>query len=46
MVLVKISTELPQFASLTNNLGFDQIQHGSSDVYRSDVPQLCNMTFL
>lgn len=41
-----LPTEQPQFAALTNNVGFDQIQHGASNVDRSDVPQLSNMAFL
>lgn len=39
-------TEQPQFAALTNNVGFDQIQHGASYIDRSDVPQLSNLAFL
>ncbi|WP_148685260.1 hypothetical protein [Candidatus Nitrosocosmicus hydrocola] len=41
-----LPTEQPQFAALTNNVGFDQIQHGSSNIDRSDVPQLSNLAFL
>ncbi|TVP40992.1 hypothetical protein [Candidatus Nitrosocosmicus arcticus] len=41
-----LPTEQPQFAALTNNVGFDQVQHGASNVDRSDVPQLSNMAFL
>ncbi len=41
-----LPTEQPQFAALTNNVGFDQIQHGASNIDRSDVPQLSNMAFL
>lgn len=41
-----LPTEQPQFAALTNNVGFNQIQHGASNVDRSDVPQLFNMVFL
>jgi len=41
-----LPTEQPQFAALTNNVGFNQIQHGASNVDRSDVPQLSNMVFL
>jgi len=41
-----LPTEQPQFAALTNNVGFDQIQHGASYVDRSDVPQLSNLAFL
>lgn len=41
-----LPTEQPQFAALTNNVGFNQIQHGASNIDRSDVPQLSNMAFL
>lgn len=41
-----LPTEQPQFAALTNNVGFDQIQHGASYIDRSDVPQLSNLAFL
>lgn len=41
-----LPTEQPQFAALTNNVGFDQIQHGASNIDRSDVPQLSNLAFL
>ena len=34
------------FAEAVNNVGFNQIQHGSSHVDRSDVPQLSNLAFL
>lgn len=33
-------TRQPEFAQMVNNVGLDQIQHGSSHIDRSDVPQL------
>ncbi len=39
-------TQQPEFASSVNNVGFNQIQHGASNIDRSDVPQLSNMAFL
>lgn len=41
-----LPTDTPQFSALTNNVGFNQIQHGASNIDRSDVPQLSNMAFL
>ncbi|MDN5847651.1 MAG: hypothetical protein L0H53_15410, partial [Candidatus Nitrosocosmicus sp.] len=41
-----LPTEQPQFAATTNNVGFNQIQHGASNIDRSDVPQLSNLAFL
>ena len=40
-----LPTEQPQFAALTNDVGFDQIQYGASNIGRSDMPQLSNMAF-
>ncbi len=39
-------TRQPEFVSEVNGVGFDQIQHGASNIDRSDVPQLSNMAFL
>lgn len=41
-----LPTDQPQFSALTNNVGFNQIQHGASYIDRSDVPQLSNLAFL
>lgn len=41
-----LPTTIPGFSQIVNNVGFDQIQHGSSHVDRSDVPQLSNLAFL
>lgn len=39
-------TRQAEFTKLVNNVGFNQIQHGSSHVDRSDVPQLFDNAFL
>src|SRR5215210_7418944 len=39
-------TRQAEFASMVNNVGLNQIQHGSSMVDRSDVPQLYDHAFL
>ena len=39
-------TRQAEFASMVNNVGFNQIQHGASMVDRSDVPQLYDHAFL
>lgn len=39
-------TRQAEFASMVNNVGLNQIQHGSSMVDRSDVPQLYDYAFL
>jgi len=39
-------TRQPEFVSKVDGVGFDQIQHGASNIDRSDVPQLSNMAFL
>jgi hypothetical protein len=39
-------TTQPEFATMVNNVGFNQIQHGASHVDRSDVPQLSDTAFL
>ena len=41
-----LPTTIPEFSAMVNNVGFDQIQHGSSHIDRSDVPQLSNLAFL
>jgi len=39
-------TRQAEFARITNNVGFNQVQHGASHVDRSDVPQLSDNAFL
>ena len=39
-------TRQPEFARMVNDVGLNQIQHGSSLVDRSDVPQLYSHAFL
>jgi hypothetical protein len=39
-------TRQAEFASMVNNVGLDQIQHGASMIDRSDVPQLYDHAFL
>ncbi len=39
-------TRQAEFAKMVDNVGFNQIQHGSSYVDRSDVPQLYDHAFL
>jgi hypothetical protein len=39
-------TRQAEFASMVNNVGLNQIQHGASLVDRSDVPQLYDHAFL
>jgi hypothetical protein len=39
-------TRQPEFVAKVNGVGFDQIQHGASNIDRADVPQLSNMAFL
>jgi hypothetical protein len=39
-------TRQAEFASMVNNVGLNQIQHGASMVDRSDVPQLYDHAFL
>ena len=41
-----LPTENAEFASSVNNVGMHQIQHGLSNIDRSDVPQLSNLAFL
>jgi hypothetical protein len=41
-----LPTKNAGFAEAVNNVGFNQIQHGSSHIDRSDVPQLSNLAFL
>ncbi len=36
----------PEFAAMVNDVGFNQIQHGASNIDRSDVPQLYDEAFL
>jgi hypothetical protein len=40
-----LPTENAEFAASVNNVGTHQIQHGSSNIDRSDVPQLSNLAF-
>lgn len=39
-------TRQAEFASMVNNVGLNQIQHGASMIDRSDVPQLYDHAFL
>jgi hypothetical protein len=39
-------TRQAEFTRITNDVGFNQIQHGASHVDRSDVPQLFDNAFL
>jgi hypothetical protein len=41
-----LPTKNAEFSELVNNVGFNQIQHGSSQIDRSDVPQLYDLAFL
>ena len=41
-----LPTRQPEFAAMVNDVGFNQIQHGASNVDRSDVPQLYDEAFL
>lgn len=41
-----LPTENAEFSQMVNNVGFNQIQHGSSQIDRSDVPQLYDLAFL
>jgi len=41
-----LPTENAEFAASVNNVGTHQIQHGASNIDRSDVPQLSNLAFL
>ena len=41
-----LPTDNAEFASSVNNVGMHQIQHGASNIDRSDVPQLSNLAFL
>jgi hypothetical protein len=41
-----LPTRQPEFAALVNDVGFNQIQHGASNIDRSDVPQLYDEAFL
>jgi hypothetical protein len=41
-----LPTRQPEFAAMVNDVGFDQIQHGASNIDRSDVPQLYDEAFL
>lgn len=41
-----LPTENAEFAASVNNVGMHQIQHGASNIDRSDVPQLSNLAFL
>ena len=41
-----LPTTQPEFAALVNDVGFNQIQHGASNIDRSDVPQLYDEAFL
>lgn len=41
-----LPTENAPFAASVNNVGMHQIQHGASNIDRSDVPQLSNLAFL
>ncbi len=41
-----LPTENAKFAASVNNVGRHQIQHGVSNIDRSDVPQLSNLAFL
>lgn len=41
-----LPTRQPEFAAMVNDVGFNQIQHGSSNIDRSDVPQLYDEAFL
>jgi len=41
-----LPTKNAEFSQMVNNVGFNQIQHGSSQIDRSDVPQLYDSAFL
>lgn len=41
-----LPTKNAEFSQMVNNVGFNQIQHGSSQIDRSDVPQLYDLAFL
>jgi hypothetical protein len=41
-----LPTKNAEFSETVNNVGFNQIQHGASQVDRSDVPQLSDLAFL
>jgi hypothetical protein len=41
-----LATRQPEFAAMVNDVGFNQIQHGASNIDRSDVPQLYDEAFL
>lgn len=41
-----LPTVQPEFAAMVNDVGFNQIQHGASNIDRSDVPQLYDKAFL
>jgi hypothetical protein len=41
-----LPTKNAEFSQIVNNVGFNQIQHGSSQIDRSDVPQLYDLAFL
>ena len=41
-----LPTSQPEFAAMVNDVGFNQIQHGASNIDRSDVPQLYDEAFL
>jgi hypothetical protein len=41
-----LPTRQPEFAATVNDVGFDQIQHGASNIDRSDVPHLYDEAFL
>lgn len=42
----ELPTKNAEFSETVNNVGFNQIQHGASQVDRSDVPQLSDLAFL
>ena len=41
-----LPTKNAEFSQMVNNVGFNQIQHGASQIDRSDVPQLYDLAFL
>ena len=41
-----LPTKNAEFSQQVNNVGFNQIQHGASQIDRSDVPQLYDLAFL
>ncbi len=41
-----LPTENPHFTKMVNNVGMNQIQHGRSNIDRSDIPQFYSLAYL